>query len=113
MLGLVVVSLVACGDGGPAGSSAGPYVVSAIDYHFHDAHPSLPIDPDRALIFRNVGRNRHNVTIIGTEYRRDLPVGEELVIDPISSVLPEEGLYDFYCSYHRDRKMQGVLVIEG
>jgi hypothetical protein len=112
--GLVAMSLVACGDGGPVDRSpSGPYPITAIDYHFHDAHPSLPISPDRAVVFVSGGRNIHNVTILGTDYNRDLPVGGELVIDPISSVLPEEGLYDFYCSYHRDRKMEGVLVIEG
>ena len=73
----------------------------------------MPIDPDRAVRFVNGSRNIHNVTIIGTDYSRDLPVGEELVIDPISSVLADEGVYDFYCSYHRDREMVGVLVIEG
>jgi len=36
-----------------------PYVVSAIDYHFHDAHPSEPIALDRAVQFSNQGRNRH------------------------------------------------------
>jgi plastocyanin len=113
LLGLVVVSLVGCGDRGPGGASDDPYYVATIDYHFHDAHPSLPITPNRAVVFTSHARNIHNVTIVGASYSRDLPVGGEIVIDPISSVLPEEGVYDFFCSYHRDREMVGVLVIEG
>jgi plastocyanin len=114
VVGLVAMTLVACGDDGPVDRSPNePYPITAIDYHFHDAHPSLPISPDRAVVFVNRSRNIHNVTLIGTDYSRDLPVGDELLIDPISSLLPEEGVYDFFCSYHRDRDMVGVLVIEG
>ena len=92
-------------------SSLGPYTVTAIDYHFHDAHPSLPISLDRTVRFTNVGRNPHNVTFQTVDYHRELPVDGELRIEPISEVVPGPGRYRFFCSYHRDRKMTGVLVV--
>ncbi|MEX2458352.1 MAG: cupredoxin domain-containing protein [Actinomycetota bacterium] len=107
---LALTLLAACGTGEPIGSTPtpeGPYVVTAIDYHFHDAHPSLPIATDRPVVFKNVGRNPHNVTIPRLSYARELPVDAQLELEPIS----EPGRYAFYCTYHRDRKMYGVLVV--
>jgi len=100
----------ACSDEGTR-EARGPYVVTAIDYHFHDAHPSLPILLDRAVQFSNQGRNPHNVTIEGTTYDRTVRPGERMTIDPIESVLPEPGRYAFFCKLHADRGMSGVLVI--
>ena len=102
--------LAACGDGSPW-RDPGPYVVTAIDYHFHDAHPSLPIPLGRAVQFSNQGRNPHNVTIEGTEYDRTVQPGERITIGPISSLLPEPGRYPFVCKLHADRGMSGVLVV--
>jgi plastocyanin len=90
---------------------AGPYVVTAIDYHFHDAHPSFPIRLGRAVHFSNQGRNRHNVTIEGTDYDRTIGPGKRITINPIRSLLPEPGRYPFVCKLHADRGMSGVLVL--
>ena len=50
---VIVVSGV-LGRDGPA-----PYVITAIDYHFHDAHPSFPIAPgSRATAFVRKTRSR-------------------------------------------------------
>jgi hypothetical protein len=88
-----------------------PYVVSAIDYHFHDAHPSEPIALDRAVQFSNQGNNKHNVTIEGTSYDRMFGSGDRITIDPIGSLLSAPGNYPFYCKLHADRGMSGVLVL--
>jgi hypothetical protein len=104
-----LVALSACGTG-DAGPPTGPYVVTAIDYHFHDAHPSLPIVLDRAVQFSNQGRNPHNVTIEGTGYDRIVRPGQRITIDPIGSLL-SEGRYPFVCRFHADRGMSGVLVV--
>ena len=101
------------GNGDRTPESPGPYVVTAIDYHFHDAHPSLPIPLDRAVQFSNQGRNPHNVTIEGTDYDRIIEPGERITIDPIGSVLPAPGTYPFVCRFHADRGMSGVLVLVG
>ena len=91
--------------------ATGPYVVTAIDYHFHDAHPSEPIPIDRALQFSNQGRNLHNVTIPGTDIDRDIRPGVRVTYDPIGSLFEEPGEYPFYCELHRDRAMSGVLRV--
>jgi hypothetical protein len=101
--------LVACGAGNA--DDAGPYVITAIDYHFHDAHPSMPIVLSRGVEFSNQGRNPHNVTIEGTSFDRTVRPGARFRIDPISSVLAEPGRYAFVCKLHADRGMSGVLVL--
>jgi hypothetical protein len=112
LLAGAVLLAVCCSDRGSAGPRArGPYVVTAIDYHFHDAHPSLPIRLDRAVQFSNQGRNRHNVTIEGTDYDRTLAPGQRITIDPIRSVLGSPGRYAFVCRLHADRGMSGVLIL--
>ena len=107
---VALMSLAGCDGERPP---AGPYVVSAIDYHFHDAHPSKPIALDRAVQFSNQGSNRHNVTIEGTDYDRTLQPGARITIDPVSSLLASPGRYPFVCKLHADRGMSGVLVLVG
>jgi hypothetical protein len=105
--------VVACDGPGPPSPAEGrgPYVVTAIDYHFHDAHPSLAIPLDRAVQFSNQGRNPHNVTIRGTDYDRTMQPGERITIDPIGSLFDGPGRYPFVCKLHADRAMSGVLVL--
>jgi hypothetical protein len=93
------------------GSEPGAYVVTAIDYHFHDAHPTLPIGPERDLIVRNQGRNVHNVTIPALGFSRDVPPGGEVVIHSIGDRL-EPGRYELFCQIHLAAfGMRGVIVI--
>jgi len=88
-----------------------PYVVTAIDYHFHDAHPTLPIGPGRDLIVRNQGRNVHNVTIPALGFSRDVEPGEQVVIGSIGDRLAP-GRYELYCQIHLEAfDMRGVIVI--
>ncbi len=112
-LALVLAALLlcaACGKGhGPQAKR--PYVVTAIDYHFHDAHPSLPIELGRGVQFSNQGRNPHNVTIQGTAYDRTVRPGQRITIEPVSSLLSSPGRYPFFCKLHADRGMSGVLVL--
>ena len=92
------------------GTPPRPYVVTAIDYHFHDAHPTLPIGPGRDLIVKNEGRNLHNVTIPALAYSRNVQPGDQLEIDDIAGDL-SPGRYVMFCRIHRDRGMSGVIVI--
>jgi plastocyanin len=106
------ISLAVVGAAGVV--SAGeqrPYVVTAIDYHFHDAHPTFPIAPDRTLIVKNVGRSVHNVTFADVGFSRDVAPGEQLVIRDIGKLLGGPGEHSMYCAYHIDRGMSGVVVI--
>jgi hypothetical protein len=106
----LIILVNGCGTG-DASAPAGPYVVTAIDYHFHDAHPSLPIALDRSVQFSNQGRNPHNVTIEGTSYDRIVRPGQRMTIDSIGSLVSEPGRYPFVCRFHADRGMSGVLVV--
>jgi plastocyanin len=87
------------------------YVVTAIDYHFHDAHPTTPIGPGRDLVVQNDGRNLHNVTIPGTTYSQDVAPGRRLVIRDIAAFLGGPGEYPFFCRFHHSLGMTGVIVI--
>jgi plastocyanin len=91
-------------------SDPDPYVVTAIDYHFHDAHPTFPITPGRDLVVKNAGRNRHNVTIPALGFSNDVAPGAQRTIEDIASSLAP-GRYELYCALHVDRGMQGVIVI--
>jgi hypothetical protein len=88
-----------------------PYVVTAIDNHFHDAHPSEPIALDRTLVFKNEGRNLHNVTIQGTTLTRDFAPGERFSVKEMGSLVNGPGRYRLICKYHAELGMSGVLVV--
>jgi plastocyanin len=89
-----------------------PYVITAIDYHFHDAHPTLPIHPGRDLVVKNAGRNLHNVTIPALDIAADVAPGDELNVEDIAGRL-EPGSYEILCRFHEDRGMTGLIVIAG
>jgi plastocyanin len=94
-----------------AGSVPRPYVVTAIDYHFHDAHPTLPIGPGRDLVVKNAGRTLHNVTIPAVGYSKDVAPGNQLTIASIADRLAP-GHYRLYCRIHLEAfGMKGVIVI--
>ena len=90
-----------------------PYGITAIDYHFHDTHPSLPLMPDRTVLWTNQGQVRHNVTIPGLQFSRDIAPGEGFRIKDLGRELGGPGVYTFYCRYHASLGMTGVIVIRG
>jgi hypothetical protein len=115
---LVSVSSACSPDGGSPGLSptilqdpSRPYVVTAVDNHFHDAHPSEPLALGRTLVFKNEGRNLHNVTLQGTTLSRDIAPGERFSIDGIGSLVDGPGSYRLICRYHADLGMSGDLVV--
>ena len=108
LLGVAVAALVV--SAALMGSEPRPYVVTAIDYHFHDAHPTFPIGPDRDLVVKNAGRNLHNVTIPALDYSRNVKPGEQLTIGDVADRL-SPGRYVLFCKIHVDRGMSGVIVI--
>ena len=89
-----------------------PYVVTAIDYHFHDAHPTFPIAPGRDLVVKNAGSNVHNVTIPALDIVYDIAPGDEFTVEDIAGRLAP-GSYELVCRLHEDRGMTGVIVIVG
>jgi hypothetical protein len=90
-----------------------PYHITAIDYHFHDAHPTPPLDPDRTIVVTNAGRVVHNVTIAGAHYSRDIQPGDRLVIRHVGRLLGGPGVHVFFCKYHASLGMKATVVIAG
>jgi hypothetical protein len=90
-----------------------PYGIVAIDYHFHDAHPSLPIAPDRPVHFVNEGTLKHNVTFPQLGFSRDFDPGQAFTIKDLGRKLGGPGVYTFYCAYHYAAfGMQGTIIVE-
>ena len=94
-------------------NTALPYGITAIDYHFHDTHPSLPLTVNRTVLWVNQGRVKHNVTIPGLGFSRDIAPGEGFAIKDLGRKLGGEGVYVFFCKYHESLGMTGVIVIRG
>jgi hypothetical protein len=90
-----------------------PYGITAIDYHFHDAHPTRPLSMTRMVVVTNEGSVVHNVTIPGTNINKDLKPGQKLVIPDIGRLLGGPGYYAFFCDLHIVQGMAGVIVIKG
>ena len=102
----------ACDDDKKDAASSGPYVVVAVDNHFHDIHPEndIEIAAGRGLIIDNQGRNLHNFTVVGTDIAKDVRPGRELRFEPIGNFL-EPGTYDVVCRYHDSVGMRGGFIV--
>jgi hypothetical protein len=125
-VGLAIAAvLLACGACSSATSSSStlpvivqqpddpshPYGIVAIDYHFHDAHPSLPLLPNRTVTWTNDGSVTHNVTFATIGFSKDLQVGDSFKIADLGRKLGGPGTYTFYCKYHQTLGMVGTIVI--
>lgn len=92
--------------------TSGPYVVVAVDYHFHDIHPEdhREIAGNRPLVIKNSTTNLHNFTVVGTGVSRDIPPGGQISFSPIAKTFPP-GTYQVFCKYHVDRGMTGAFTV--
>ena len=88
-----------------------PYGVTAIDYHFHDAHPTLPLSPDRTIVVTNDGRVRHNVSIPGTGFTKDIEPGDRIVLRDVGELFGGPGRHVFICKYHASLGMKGTVIV--
>jgi hypothetical protein len=93
-------------------STTGPFVVVAVDNHFHDIHPSDPptIAANRPFIVKNEGYNLHNFTVVGTNISIDIKPGHEFVWPTIGAHL-KPGHYKIICTYHLWAGMTGILNV--
>jgi plastocyanin len=87
------------------------YGVTAIDYHFHDAHPTLPLAPDRTIVVTNEGRVRHNVSIPGTGFSKDIEPGDRIVLRDVGELFGGPGTHVFICRFHASLGMRGTVVV--
>jgi len=85
----------------PAQPTTGPFVVVAVDNHFHDIHYSERnlIGEDRPFEVKNEGRNLHNFTVVGTDISIDIRPGHEFIWPRLGDVL-KPGNYRVVCKYH-------------
>ena len=124
VIAAALLLLVACGSGSASQSvthdrviynpepSTGPFVVVAVDNHFHDIHPvdRTRISGSRPFIVKNEGRNLHNFTIVGTNISVDIRPGHELAWARLGSHL-KPGLYRVICTYHDYLGMKGTFIV--
>jgi hypothetical protein len=89
-----------------------PYGIVAIEYHFHDAHPSLPLAPTRSVTWTNEGTLTHNVSIPQIGFSRDFTPGQTITIKDLGKELGGPGVYQFFCRFHEQLGMIGTLVIK-
>jgi hypothetical protein len=116
---LVMMFLCTCGgqddDEGPRSlprPTTGPYVSVAVDNHFHDVHAEdhIEIAADRAFVIKNQGRNLHNVTVLETDFSKDVKPGAQISFDPVGERFPP-ATYKFICRYHGDQGMSGEFTV--
>jgi len=93
-------------------SQHGPYVVVAVDNHFHDIHPTDPptIAANRPFEVKNEGYNLHNFTVIGTHISIDIPAGGHFRWPHIGAHL-KPGTYQVVCTYHAYLGMVGLFTV--
>jgi hypothetical protein len=124
---IAVVAMAACapsdastpGDHGvtlrveaPPQPTTGPFVVVAVDNHFHDIHYAERIDiaEDRPFEVRNEGRNLHNFTVVGTNITIDIRPGHDFIWPRLGDVL-KPGNYQVVCTYHAYVGMGGHFTV--
>jgi len=96
----------------PPQPTTGPFVVVAVDNHFHDIHYQElnPISQDRPFEVKNEGRNLHNFTVIGTGISIDIRPGHEFTWPRLGDVL-KPGTYQVVCTYHDYMGMRGHFTV--
>ena len=92
--------------------STGPFVVVAVDNHFHDIHPvdDPKISGSRPFIVKNEGQNLHNFTVVGTPISIDIRPGHQFRWARLGAHL-KPGSYQVVCTYHDYLGMTGDFVV--
>jgi hypothetical protein len=90
----------------------GPYVVVAVDNHFHDIHPvdDPSIAGHREFVIKNEGFNLHNFTVVGTDISINIKPGGVLRWRHLGNHLPP-GTYHVFCKFHVDQGMRGIFTV--
>jgi hypothetical protein len=121
---LATIFLAACSSGSSSVGSTpdrvifrpepshGPYVVVAVDNHFHDIHPvdDPRIGENRPFIVKNEGQNLHNFTVVGTGISVDIQPGHEMKWSRLGDHL-KPGSYQVICTYHEYLGMVGNFIV--
>jgi plastocyanin len=121
MLAAVAVLLVACSSSAASPGdrviyrpepSHGPFVVVAVDNHFHDIHPvdGTKIAENRPFVVKNEGSNLHNFTVVGAGISIDIKPGHHFRWGRIGDHL-KPGFYQVICIYHDYEGMRGSFFV--
>ena len=104
------VGLAACGGGSgdDDGSSSGKTEVGMTEYYFQPAKVQGAGGKTLTLELTNTGSVEHNFTLDEQNVDRDVEPGEE---GEVTVTVPDSGQLVFYCKYHRQRGMTGLLTI--
>jgi hypothetical protein len=96
----------------PPEPTTGPFVVVAVDNHFHDIHYAErnDISENRPFVVKNEGRNLHNFTVIGTHISIDIRPGHEFAWARLGDHLTP-GTYQVICKYHTYVNMGGHFTV--
>jgi hypothetical protein len=96
----------------PPEPTTGPFVVVAVDNHFHDIHYAErnDISENRPFVVKNEGRNLHNFTVIGTHISIDIWPGHQFRWSRLGDHLAP-GTYQVICKYHTYVNMGGHFTV--
>ena len=107
VLGAVALGAAACGGGGGSSSGSGNTQVGMVDYYFQPAQVVGKAGQKVTLTLRNTGTVEHNFTLTEQNVSKDVKPGQSA---QVTVTVPSSGSVTFYCKYHRQRGMTGVLT---
>ncbi len=106
--GTVTIDEEAATDRGTADVAAGEDLeIEAGDFYFAPTVITGPGGDDVDITVANLSGTLHNLSIDEQSIDADVEGGATITV---SARFPDAGTAVFYCSYHRDRGMLGVLV---
>jgi plastocyanin len=110
VLAATAIGLAACGGGSSdgGGSSSGNAEVGMTEYYFQPAKVQDAAGKTLTLTLKNTGTVEHNFTLDEQNVSKDVEPGEQ---GEVTVTVPDSGQLVFYCKYHRQRGMTGLLTI--
>ena len=107
VLGAVAVGAAGCGGGSSSNSGSGKTEVDMDNYFFDPGSVKAPAGKKITLELKNGSSAEHNFTLTEQGVSKDVEAGEE---GEVTVTMPKSGTLTFYCKYHRDRGMTGMLT---
>ena len=107
VLGAVAVAAAGCGGGSSSDSGSGKTEVDMDNYFFDPGSVKAPAGKKITLELVNDSSTEHNFTLTEQGVSKDVEPGEE---GEVTVTMPKSGTLTFYCKYHRDRGMTGMLT---
>jgi plastocyanin len=106
VLGAVAIGAAGCGGGSSSDSGSGKTQVDMDNYFFDPASVKAPAGKKITIELVNDSSDEHNFTLTEQGVSKDVEPGEE---GEVTVTVPKSGTLTFYCKYHRERGMTGML----